>query len=83
MTCVFFYFDNEVWKIFVDSSINWWDIWNPKLFTTPETGALPSVLANVLQDGDLVLTQGAGDVGKVAKQLAAFELNIDKMSQDS
>jgi UDP-N-acetylmuramate--alanine ligase len=29
----------------------------------------------------LVLTQGAGDVGKVAKQLAAFELNIDKMLQ--
>jgi UDP-N-acetylmuramate--alanine ligase len=45
----------------------------------PESSALPSVLANVLQDGDLVLTQGAGDVGKVAKQLAAFELNIDKM----
>jgi UDP-N-acetylmuramate--alanine ligase len=47
----------------------------------PESNALPAVLANVLQDGDLVLTQGAGDVGKVAKQLAAFELNIDKMSQ--
>ncbi|UUM31103.1 UDP-N-acetylmuramate--L-alanine ligase [Vibrio japonicus] len=41
--------------------------------------ALPSILANVLQDGDLLLTQGAGDVGKVAKQLEAFELNIDKM----
>ncbi|MEZ8825230.1 UDP-N-acetylmuramate--L-alanine ligase [Vibrio amylolyticus] len=41
--------------------------------------ALPSVLANVLQDGDLVLTQGAGDVGKVAKQLAALELNINNM----
>lgn len=47
----------------------------------PDSKALPSVLANVLQDGDLVLTQGAGDVGKVAKQLEAFELNIDKMSQ--
>ncbi|MDC5807656.1 UDP-N-acetylmuramate--L-alanine ligase [Vibrio europaeus] len=47
----------------------------------PESKALPSVLANVLQDGDLVLTQGAGDVGKVAKQLAAFELSIDKMTQ--
>ncbi|WP_038174119.1 UDP-N-acetylmuramate--L-alanine ligase [Vibrio pacinii] len=45
----------------------------------PDSNGLPSVLANVLQDGDLVLTQGAGDVGKVAKQLAAFELNIDKM----
>lgn len=47
----------------------------------PDSKALPSVLANVLQDGDLVLTQGAGDVGKVAKLLEAFELNIDKMSQ--
>ncbi|MDC0609285.1 UDP-N-acetylmuramate--L-alanine ligase [Vibrio sp.] len=45
----------------------------------PDSKALPSVLANVLQDGDLVLTQGAGDVGKVARQLAALELNIEKM----
>ena len=45
----------------------------------PEIGQLPSVLANVIQDGDLILTQGAGDVGKVAKQLAALELNISKM----
>lgn len=44
-----------------------------------DSKALPSILANVLQDGDLLLTQGAGDVGKVAKQLEAFELNIDKM----
>ena len=48
------------------------------IFVSDST-TLPSVLANVLQDGDLVLTQGAGDIGKVAKQLAAFELNIDKM----
>jgi UDP-N-acetylmuramate--alanine ligase len=45
----------------------------------PEIEQLPSVLANVIQDGDLILTQGAGDVGKVAKQLAALELNISKM----
>lgn len=45
----------------------------------PDSQTLPAVLANVLQDGDLVLTQGAGDVGKVAKQLAALELNIEKM----
>ncbi|MGC9462216.1 UDP-N-acetylmuramate--L-alanine ligase [Vibrio genomosp. F10] len=44
-----------------------------------DTESLPAVLANVLQDGDLVLTQGAGDVGKVAKQLATLELNINKM----
>ncbi len=45
----------------------------------PETETLPSVLANVLQDGDLVLTQGAGDVGKVAKHLESLQLNIEKM----
>lgn len=45
----------------------------------PNSQALPAVLANVLQEGDLVLTQGAGDIGKVAKQLAALELNIDRM----
>jgi UDP-N-acetylmuramate--alanine ligase len=46
-----------------------------------ETKGLPAVLANVLQDGDLVLTQGAGDIGKVARQLAAFKLNIADMSE--
>ncbi|KII79899.1 UDP-N-acetylmuramate--L-alanine ligase [Vibrio renipiscarius] len=45
----------------------------------PDIDTLPSVLANVLQNGDLVLTQGAGNVGKVAKQLEALELNIEKM----
>jgi UDP-N-acetylmuramate--alanine ligase len=46
-----------------------------------DSRSLPGVLANVLQDGDLVLTQGAGDIGKVAKQLAALQLNIEKMQQ--
>ncbi|MGF1710515.1 UDP-N-acetylmuramate--L-alanine ligase [Vibrio kagoshimensis] len=45
----------------------------------PDIHTLPSVLANVIQDGDLVLTQGAGDVGKVAKQLENLELNINRM----
>ncbi|MGO2342719.1 UDP-N-acetylmuramate--L-alanine ligase [Vibrio litoralis] len=40
---------------------------------------LPSTLASLLEDNDLVLTQGAGDVGRVAKSLADFQLNIDKM----
>ncbi|NLS12295.1 UDP-N-acetylmuramate--L-alanine ligase [Vibrio sp. SM6] len=40
---------------------------------------LPAILANILQDGDLVLAQGAGDVGKVARQLAELELNIERM----
>jgi UDP-N-acetylmuramate--alanine ligase len=45
----------------------------------PDSATLPSILANVLQEGDLVLTQGAGDVGKVAKNLAVLQLNINKM----
>ena len=44
-----------------------------------ETGELPAVLANVLQDGDLVLTQGAGDIGKIAKRLANLKLDIKTM----
>jgi UDP-N-acetylmuramate--alanine ligase len=46
-----------------------------------DSQVLPSVLANVLQDGDLLLTQGAGDIGRVAKQLAALKLQIEKMKQ--
>ncbi|MGV3001769.1 UDP-N-acetylmuramate--L-alanine ligase [Vibrio sp.] len=40
---------------------------------------LPSTLASLLEDNDLVLTQGAGDVGRVAKILEDFQLDIDKM----
>ena len=32
---------------------------------------IESLLANVLQDGDLLITQGAGDIGGVAARLAA------------
>jgi UDP-N-acetylmuramate--alanine ligase len=47
----------------------------------PTIDALPSVLANIIQNNDLVLTQGAGDVGKLAKQLASLELNIQAMKE--
>ena len=33
--------------------------------------ALPPVLADVLQDGDILLVMGAGDIGQVANQIAA------------
>lgn len=46
----------------------------------PNIDALPSALANILQNDDLVLTQGAGDVGKIARQLADMQLNIEQMS---
>ncbi len=39
--------------------------------------ALPGTLANVLKDGDILLTQGAGDIGNVATRLAAIELKIE------
>ena len=32
---------------------------------------IEALLANVLQDGDLLITQGAGDIGGVASRLAA------------
>ncbi len=47
----------------------------------PNKEALPSILANVLQENDLVLTQGAGDIGKVAKDLATMQLNIAEMTK--
>ena len=37
---------------------------------------LPDVLANVLREGDLLLTQGAGDIGGIAKQLASLKLDL-------
>lgn len=41
---------------------------------------LPSMLTNVIQDGDLLLTQGAGDIGKVAKKLADLQLDTNVMA---
>jgi UDP-N-acetylmuramate--alanine ligase len=34
-------------------------------------GDLAEVLADILQDGDLLLVMGAGDIGHAAQQLAA------------
>ncbi len=42
---------------------------------------LAHVLADVLQDNDLVLTQGAGNIGQLVKELAATELQINKLKQ--
>ncbi|KXO11214.1 UDP-N-acetylmuramate--alanine ligase [Moritella sp. JT01] len=42
---------------------------------------IPAILAEHLQDGDLVLTQGAGNVGTLAKELAAMEMNISTMKK--
>lgn len=36
-----------------------------------DNGKIEGLLANVLKDGDLLITQGAGDIGGVAARLAA------------
>lgn len=40
---------------------------------------LAASLAEVLQDGDVVLTQGAGNIGSLVKQLAAMKLDIEQL----
>ncbi|KKO49051.1 UDP-N-acetylmuramate--alanine ligase [Arsukibacterium sp. MJ3] len=46
-----------------------------------EPKALAAALAEVLQDGDIVLTQGAGNIGSLVKELAAVKLNINGLKQ--
>ena len=48
------------------------------IYVADPTELAPS-LAGVLQDGDVVLTQGAGNIGSLVKQLAAMELNISRL----
>lgn len=45
--------------------------------------ALPGILAQVVTEGDIVLTQGAGNIGAVVKTLAELKLDIQKMQQVS
>ena len=40
---------------------------------------LPSILANQLQNGDIVMTQGAGNIGQLAKKLAATGMEPEKL----
>jgi UDP-N-acetylmuramate--alanine ligase len=37
------------------------------------TDEVPAVLADVLQDGDVVIAQGAGNIGRLAQTLASLE----------
>jgi len=41
---------------------------------------LAPALAKVIQEGDLVLTQGAGSVGAIAKELSQLKLKIEDMT---
>jgi len=50
---------------------------DPIYVATPQD--LPAALADVLQDGDVLLTQGAGNIGALAKQLARQQLNIEQL----
>lgn len=46
------------------------------------TAEVPAVLAGLLAAGDLVLTQGAGNVGALARTLADLQLNVQTMKQN-
>ncbi|MCG8670177.1 MAG: UDP-N-acetylmuramate--L-alanine ligase [Pseudomonadales bacterium] len=39
-----------------------------------DAAAIPELLTNILQDGDVLLTQGAGNVGAIASKLAKSQL---------
>ncbi|MFT6348755.1 MAG: UDP-N-acetylmuramate--alanine ligase, partial [Psychromonas sp.] len=53
----------------------------PIFVASPEM--LPGMLAQIIDDGDLVLTQGAGNIGAVVKTLAELQLSIAKMKKAS
>jgi UDP-N-acetylmuramate--alanine ligase len=44
---------------------------------------LPGVLVSTLQDSDVLMTQGAGNIGQIAKYLQAVQLNKQTMKEDS
>ena len=50
---------------------------DPIFVATP--AEVPAVLAEVLKEGDVVLTQGAGNVGQLSRKLAELKLNINAM----
>ena len=50
---------------------------DPIFVATP--GEVPAVLAEVLKEGDVVLTQGAGNVAQLSRKLAELKLNINAM----
>ncbi|WP_440054216.1 UDP-N-acetylmuramate--L-alanine ligase [Pseudoalteromonas sp. T1lg65] len=46
-----------------------------------DTSELAKVLAETMQDGDLILTQGAGNIGKIVAKLAETQLSIEQLQQ--
>ncbi|MEW9797220.1 UDP-N-acetylmuramate--L-alanine ligase [Alteromonas sp. CYL-A6] len=45
--------------------------------------ALPGILANIIEAGDIVMTQGAGNIGQVAKVLAAAGMEPEALKRRS
>lgn len=41
---------------------------------------IPSELANVIQDGDVVITQGAGNINSIIKTLTDYKMDIKQMA---
>lgn len=52
-------------------------------YFVPSPNQVPATLADIIRDGDIVLTQGAGNVGKMAKILSGLKLDIAKMKERS
>ncbi|SHF50032.1 UDP-N-acetylmuramate--L-alanine ligase [Modicisalibacter ilicicola DSM 19980] len=48
------------------------------LFVEKKT-ELPGLLSHVLRDGDILITQGAGDIGGISLALAASQLKLDEV----
>lgn len=44
-----------------------------------DSAEIPSILEKVVESGDMLITQGAGDVNKISKSLAKHFANIGKM----
>ena len=51
----------------------------PYFASSPEL--VPGILADIVRDGDIVLTQGAGNVGKLAHVLSDMKLDIARMKE--
>lgn len=46
-----------------------------------EPADLPAELANVLKDGDVVITQGAGNINSVLKTLVSCDMKVEKLAE--
>ena len=60
-------------------SIRQRNVIDPIFVAKPEQ--LPNQLAHVLQDGDVVITQGAGNINSVIKTLIECEMKIAKLME--